>query len=77
MSWSAGKDFISRPYFGKEETDIVVQQGEVAFFNCHVHNLANQTVIKPFVHTLFNLHVQCTQLGNHFIYKWYIPTTIC
>ncbi|XP_023340316.1 protein amalgam [Eurytemora carolleeae] len=44
MSWSAGKDFISRPYFGEQETDIVVQQGEVAFFNCHVHNLANQTV---------------------------------
>jgi len=36
--------FISRPYFGDAETDITVQQGEAAFFNCHVFNLANQTV---------------------------------
>jgi len=36
--------FISRPYFGDAETDVTVQQGEAAFFNCHVFNLANQTV---------------------------------
>lgn len=36
--------FISRPYFGDAETEVTVQQGEAAFFNCHVFNLANQTV---------------------------------
>jgi len=36
--------FVSRPYFGDTETVITVQQGEAAFFNCHVFNLANQTV---------------------------------
>jgi hypothetical protein len=36
--------FVSRPYFGDAETEITVQQGEAAFFNCHVFNLANQTV---------------------------------
>ena len=38
--------FVSRPYFGDAETVITVQQGEAAFFNCHVFNLANQTVSK-------------------------------
>jgi hypothetical protein len=36
--------FVSRPYFENNETKVEVQQGEVAFFNCHVRNLANQTV---------------------------------
>ena len=36
--------FVSRPYFGDTETVITVQQGEAAFFNCQVFNLANQTV---------------------------------
>ena len=36
--------FTTHPYFGDTETDITVQQGEAAFFNCHVFNLANQTV---------------------------------
>jgi len=36
--------FTTHPYFGDAETDITVQQGEAAFFNCHVFNLANQTV---------------------------------
>ena len=36
--------YVSKPYFGDETEGVVVQQGEVAFFNCHVHNLANQTV---------------------------------
>ena len=36
--------FVSRPYFGDAETSVTVQQGEAAFFNCHVFNLANQTV---------------------------------
>lgn len=36
--------FVSRPYFGDAETVITVQQGEAAFFDCHVYNLANQTV---------------------------------
>jgi len=36
--------FVSIPYFGDAETEITVQQGEAAFFNCHVFNLANQTV---------------------------------
>ena len=38
--------FVSVPYFGDAETEITVQQGEAAFFNCHVFNLANQTVSK-------------------------------
>jgi len=36
--------FSTRPYFGDAETDVTVQQGEAAFFNCHVFSLANQTV---------------------------------
>jgi len=40
----AGGKFSTRPYFGDAETEITVQQGEAAFFNCHVFNLANQTV---------------------------------
>ena len=40
--------FTTHPYFGDTETDITVQQGEAAFFNCHVFNLANQTVSLPF-----------------------------
>ena len=37
--------FLSRsPYLGDTETRITVQQGEPAFFNCRVFNLANQTV---------------------------------
>lgn len=39
-----GDKFSTHPYFGDAETDITVQQGEAAFFNCHVFNLANQTV---------------------------------
>lgn len=39
-----GDNFVSRPYFGDAETEITVQQGEPAFFDCHVFNLANQTV---------------------------------
>ena len=40
---SAGK-FPPRPYFGKTETVVTVQQGETAFFNCQVFNLATRTV---------------------------------
>merc|ERR1712110_18890 len=40
----AGDKFSTHPYFGDAETEITVQQGEAAFFNCHVFNLANQTV---------------------------------
>lgn len=43
-SWVAEEKFVSRPYFENNETKVEVQQGEVAFFNCHVKNLANQTV---------------------------------
>jgi len=43
-SSSIGDKFATHPYFGDAETDIIVQQGEAAFFNCHVFNLANQTV---------------------------------
>jgi len=43
-SSSNGDKFESRPYFGDAETEITVQQGDDAFFNCHVFNLANQTV---------------------------------
>lgn len=43
-SSSIGDKFATHPYFGDAETDITVQQGEAAFFNCHVFNLANQTV---------------------------------
>jgi len=39
-----GDKFLSQPYFAEPETEITVQQGEPAFFNCHVYNLANQTV---------------------------------
>jgi len=43
-STGIGDKFSSHPYFGDAETDVTVQQGEAAFFNCHVFNLANQTV---------------------------------
>jgi ectoine hydroxylase-related dioxygenase (phytanoyl-CoA dioxygenase family) len=43
-SWVTDEKFVSRPYFENNDTKVEVQQGEVAFFNCHVRNLANQTV---------------------------------
>ena len=45
--WPPEDKFSTHPYFGDAETDITVQQGEAAFFNCHVFNLANQTVSWP------------------------------
>ena len=45
-------------YFGSESGDVVVQQGEVAFFNCHVHNIANQTVSQKSLSDLFPQSVQ-------------------
>ena len=50
--------FVSRPYFGDTETVITVQQGEAAFFNCHVFNLANQTVS------------QCGGVNRKYILVW-------
>ena len=32
--------FVFRPYFGSTETEVTVQQGEEAFFNCKVFNVA-------------------------------------
>ena len=49
--------FVSRPYFGDTETVITVQQGEAAFFDCHVFNLANQTVSEVLYNILINSFV--------------------
>jgi len=35
---------FDRPYFGRGQTEVIVQEGHHAFFHCAVHNLGNSTV---------------------------------
>ena len=37
-------DFYGKPFFGPTNTDVLVQEGNHAFFHCAVHNIGNQTV---------------------------------
>ena len=37
-------EFYGKPFYGKTTTDVIVQEGNHAFFHCLVHNLGNQTV---------------------------------
>ena len=39
-----GSDFYGAPYFGQTNTEVLVQEGNHAFFHCPVHNIRNQTV---------------------------------
>ena len=39
-----GSSFYGNPFFGKTNTQVLVQEGSHAFFHCPVHNLGNQTV---------------------------------
>ena len=41
-----GSDFYGTPYFGQTNTEVLVQEGNHAFFHCPVHNIRNQTVRK-------------------------------
>ena len=41
-----GSDFYGAPYFGQTNTEVLVQEGNHAFFHCPVHNIRNQTVRK-------------------------------
>ena len=43
---SPGSDFYGAPYFGQTTTEVLVQEGNHAFFHCPVHNIRNQTVRK-------------------------------
>ena len=40
-----GSDFYGAPYFGQTNTEVLVQEGNHAFFHCPVHNIRNQTVL--------------------------------
>ena len=52
--------FVFRPYFGSTETEVTVQQGEEAFFNCKVFNVAIwQTVSCHCHHQCHHHHPQC------------------
>ena len=41
---SSPYEFYGKPFYGKTTTDVIVQEGNHAFFHCLVHNLGNQTV---------------------------------
>ena len=41
---TSGNDFYGAPYFGQTNTEVLVQEGNHAFFHCPVHNIRNQTV---------------------------------
>ena len=41
---TSGSDFYGAPYFGQTNTEVLVQEGNHAFFHCPVHNIRNQTV---------------------------------
>ena len=43
-SHSSPYEFYGKPFYGKTTTDVIVQEGNHAFFHCLVHNLGNQTV---------------------------------
>ena len=40
----SGNSFYGTPYFGETNTEVLVQEGNHAFFHCPVHNIRNQTV---------------------------------
>jgi len=44
QSHSSPYEFYGKPFYGKTTTDVIVQEGNHAFFHCLVHNLGNQTV---------------------------------
>ena len=41
---TSGNDFYGAPYFGQTNTEVLVQEGNHAFFHCPVYNIRNQTV---------------------------------
>lgn len=43
LPWRTDR-LVSHPYFGQTETQVKIQQGDVAFFHCTVYNVGNQTV---------------------------------
>ena len=45
MTKSVSETNIFRPYFEKTSHDVTVQLGDNAFFECHIFNLHNQTVV--------------------------------
>ena len=49
-----GSDFYGAPYFGQTNTEVLVQEGNHAFFHCPVHNIRNQTV------TIFLFNLSCS-----------------
>ena len=44
LIYPLSEDSLFRPYFEKTSHDVTVQQDDVAFFECHIFNLHNQTV---------------------------------
>ena len=43
----SSNSFYGTPYFGETNTEVLVQEGNHAFFHCPVHNIRNQTVSPP------------------------------
>ena len=62
----SSNSFYGTPYFGETNTEVLVQEGNHAFFHCPVHNIRNQTVSTPcstFIHYIsLNLTHSSTSL---------------
>ena len=66
---TSGNDFYGAPYFGQTNTEVLVQEGNHAFFHCPVHNIRNQTVsyYQKRYSIYFSILYLCMELENIYI----------
>ena len=65
QSHSSPYEFYGKPFYGKTTTDVIVQEGNHAFFHCLVHNLGNQTVSVSKSIQIFILQSHCLKITQN------------